>query len=124
VLTTHKAKAAKFADFYNALLGSREDRDTTIDLDALGVPSHDLPALDTPFSEEVWETVKHLLADKAPGPNGFTCRFYKSCWSIIKTDVMATISCVWAQKFMNMGPLNSAFIILIPKTEGAQCEGL
>jgi hypothetical protein len=91
-------------------------------LDALGVLSHDLAALDAPFSkeEEVWEMVKHLSADKAPGLDGFTGWFYKSCWPIIKTDVMAAISCVWAQIFRNMGTLNSAFILLIPKSEEAQ----
>jgi hypothetical protein len=65
----------------------------------------------------VWETVKRLLADKAPGPDGFTGRFYKACWQIIKIDVMASISCVWAQKFRNMGVFNSTFITLLPKTK-------
>jgi hypothetical protein len=64
--------------------------------------------------------VKHLSANKAPGLDGFTGWFYKSCWPIIKTYVMAAISCVWAQIFRNMGTLNSAFILLIPKSEEAQ----
>jgi hypothetical protein len=85
------------------------------------VPSHDLAMLDTPFSEEeVWETVKRLPSDKAPGPDGFTGRFYKSCWAIVKTDVMASISCIWARKFRNMQGLNSAFITLLPKVGAAQ----
>ena len=33
---------------------------------------------------------------------------------------MAAISCVWVLKFMNMGLLNSVFITLLPKKEGAQ----
>jgi hypothetical protein len=121
VLTVHKDKAEEFFNFYDGLLGSCEDRDSTIDLEALGVPSHDLASLDGPFSEEeVWDTVKRLPSDKAPGPDGFTGWFYKSCWGIIKDDVMAAISCIWARKFRNMGPLNSAFITLLPKKEGAQ----
>jgi hypothetical protein len=44
---------------------------------------------------------------------------YKACWVTIKADVMAAISCVWARKFRNMGLLNSAFITLLPKVEGA-----
>jgi hypothetical protein len=76
----HDDKAAAFDDFYISLLGFQEDRDTTIDLDALGVPSYDLAALDVPFSEEeVWETIKRLLSDKALGPDGYIGRFYKSC---------------------------------------------
>jgi hypothetical protein len=79
-----------------------------------------LAALDAPFSEEeAWETIKRLPFDKAPGPDGFTGRFYKSCWPIIKSDVMAAISCVWARKFRNMRALNAAYITLLPKTEDA-----
>jgi hypothetical protein len=73
VLTAHEEKAAEFDDFYTSLLGSCEERDTTIDLEALGVQSHDLAALDAPFSEEeVWATIKQLPSDKASGPDGFT----------------------------------------------------
>jgi hypothetical protein len=88
----------------------------------LEVPTHELAHLDTPFSEEeVWETIKRLPSDKAPGPDGFIGRFYKACWPTIKTEVMAAISCAWAQKFRNMGALNSAFITLLPKLQPAQC---
>jgi hypothetical protein len=87
-----------------------------------GVPSHDLAQLDAPFSEEeVWATIKCLPSDKASGPDGFTGRFYKSCWPIIKNEVMAAMSCVWARKFRNMGGLNSAFITLLPKVHPARC---
>jgi hypothetical protein len=80
ILTAHEDKAAEFEDFYNGLLGSHESREVTIDLDALGVPSYELAQLEAPFSEEeVWDTVKHLPSDKAPGPDGFTGRFYKTC---------------------------------------------
>jgi hypothetical protein len=47
-LTSHKDKVAEFVDFYNGLLATFEDRDITIDLDALGVPSHELSPLDAP----------------------------------------------------------------------------
>jgi hypothetical protein len=103
ILTSHEDKAAEFSDFYEGLLGTHENRDVTIDLHALAVPSYELAQLDVPFSEEeVWETIKRLLSDKAPGPDGFTGRFYKTCWLIIKPEVMAAVSCVWAQKFRNL----------------------
>jgi hypothetical protein len=117
-LTLHKDKAAEFIDFYDGLLGTHESRDVTIDFDALEVPSYELAQLDAPFSkEEVWETIKCLPSDKAPGPDGFTGRFYKTCWPIIKSEIMAAISCVWARKFRNMRALNSAFITLLPKLQ-------
>ena len=64
----------------------------------LGVPSHDLSELDAPFSEEeVWNSIKMLPPDKAPGPDGFTGRFYQACWPIIKKEVKEAISAVWSE---------------------------
>jgi hypothetical protein len=120
VCTAQEEKADLFTDFYMNLLGSAINRGAAVDLEQLGVPTFDLEALDSPFSaDEVWNTIISLPLDKAPGPDGFTGRFYKVCWSIIKIDVMAAISCVWARKFSNMNCLNSAYITLIPKLEGA-----
>jgi hypothetical protein len=48
-----------------------------IDLEQLGVPSFNLEALHSPFSaDEVWNTIISLPLDKAPGPDGFTGRFF------------------------------------------------
>jgi hypothetical protein len=120
IWTAHEGKAAAFFNFYQGLLGTAEVRDVTVDLDALGMPSFDLVALDAPVSEEeVWDTIKALPSDKSPCPDGFTGRFYKSCWSVIMADFMAAIHCIWARNFRNLGSLNSAFITLLPKVEGA-----
>jgi hypothetical protein len=52
----------------------------------------DLSQLDSPITdEEVWSTIKALPMDRAPGPDGFTGRFYKACWTVIKSDFMADI---------------------------------
>jgi hypothetical protein len=75
--------------------------------------------LDLQLKGVILPRIKRLPSDKAPGPDGFMSRFYKSCWPIIKQDVMAAISCVWARKFRNMRALNSAFITFLPKTEEA-----
>ena len=72
------------------------------------------------FSEqEVWETIKGLPSDKASGPDGFTGLFYKVCWSIIKDDVMAAALAVWDRRLNSFYKLNSAYIAMIPKKEGA-----
>jgi hypothetical protein len=110
-------------EFYDRLIGTREQREQTIDLEALGVHHHDLHMLDSPISEEeVWSTIKQLPADKAPGPDGFTGRFYKTCWQIIKGDIMAAISAVWRRDFRNFRLLNTAFITLIPKEGASQAS--
>jgi hypothetical protein len=53
-LTGHNEKATAVDHFFN-LIGTNVGRDRIIDLEALGIPSHDLSELDAPFSEkEVW----------------------------------------------------------------------
>ena len=98
------------------MIGKESDRVRTINLDSLDIPSFDLEALDSPFTEEeVWYTIKNLPPDKAPGPDGFTGRFYKSCWALIKEDIMAALNALWRKDFRNLWMLNSAYITLIPK---------
>jgi hypothetical protein len=85
----------------------------------LGILFHDLSALDAPFTKkEVWDTILHLPLDKAPGPDGFTGKFYRVCSEIIKVDVMAVFSVVGSRRFGNFQVLNTAYITLIPKFEG------
>jgi hypothetical protein len=80
-----------------------------------------LSDLDFPFTEEeVWSTIKKLPSNKALGPDGLTCRFYKSCWPVIKQDIMRVISAIWSRKMMGFSALNTAYITLIPKKDGAE----
>jgi len=120
VLTKHEEKEQNIFEFYTNLLGKNIDREVTVDLSELGMPYIALHELEAPFSEEeVWKTIRALPSDKAPGPDGFTGKFYKVCWQIIKLDIMAAISAVWSRKFANFELLNSAFVTLLPKKEDA-----
>jgi phage/plasmid primase-like uncharacterized protein len=90
----------------------------------LDLQQHDLSSLDAPISEEkVNNTIKLLPNDKAPRPDGFTGRFYKACWDVIKGDAMAAINAVWRRDFQNFRLLNSTFITLLPKKEDAEHAG-
>jgi hypothetical protein len=121
VCTSHEDKAAVIDDFYDNLLGTCTVREHTINLADLGINAQDMSELELPFTEdEVWRTIQQLPSDKAPGPDGYTGRFYKSCWAIIKEDIMVAISAVWSRKMVNFGTLNSAYITLLPKKEGAE----
>jgi hypothetical protein len=122
ICTNHDDKAKLIYEFYEGLIGNGWHKDHTIDLQALGIPSHDLADMDSPFSkEEVWATIKQLPSDKAPGPDGLTGLFYKTCWSVIKGDIMAPMLAVWSRKFLNFNSLNSAYIN--PKGGGGRvCE--
>lgn len=49
----------------------------------------DISHLLRPFLEEEVEVViRNLKSNSAPGPDGFSYTFYKSCWNIIKPDFM------------------------------------
>lgn len=65
VLTKHEEKEQNIFSFYSNLIGQSLDREATVNLDALNIPSWDLADLDAPFTEEeVWKTIKSLPADK------------------------------------------------------------
>jgi hypothetical protein len=119
-VTSQTDKAALVDQFYSNLIGQSGFRERTIDLEALGLPTHNLSALDYPCTEqEVWETIRNLPSTKASGPDGFTGRFYKACWNIIKVEVLNAISAVWNSNFTKLDRLNSAFITMIPKKDDA-----
>lgn len=65
---------------------------STLNLEFFHKEGLDLPALDQPITEEeFWQTIKSLPANMAPGPDGYTGRFYNSCWHLIKANLMAAI---------------------------------
>ncbi|WVZ53725.1 hypothetical protein U9M48_004630 [Paspalum notatum var. saurae] len=102
--------------FYDTLLGTAEDREFTFDLPMFHSKSLDLSSLDMPFTmEEVWATVKDMPLDKATGPDGFTGRFYSSCWDIIRDDVLEALHAVCRGHVSKFRLLNSDFITLLPK---------
>jgi hypothetical protein len=120
VKTSHGDKLEVISDFFHKLLGCSPDRAHTIDLAQLDIPAHNLTSLDSPFTEdEVWKTVLSLPLNKAPGPDGFTGKFYKTCWQIIKGEIMAAATAVWSRKWVNLDLLNSAYILLLPKKDDA-----
>jgi len=106
--------------FYENLLGTADERDYTIDFAEIGIQQHDLSSLESPFTEEeVWATIKEMPLDKAPGPDGYTGRFYKSCWGIIKDDIMSALSAIHRGHVARFRLLNTAFISLLPKQQDA-----
>ncbi|WOL01242.1 hypothetical protein Cni_G09958 [Canna indica] len=66
--------------------------------------------------QEIDKVILSSNSDKAPGVDGLNAEFYKSCWSIIKDDVIAAIL-----EFFRTGKIlnevNITSITLIPKKE-------
>jgi ribonuclease HI len=70
------------------------------------------------LQQEIKEALDQMNPDKAPGPDGFTARFYQQCWEIIKTDLTKMIR--KSQQSSKLGgSTNLAFLALIPKEKGA-----
>ncbi|VFQ76036.1 unnamed protein product [Cuscuta campestris] len=75
-----------------------------------------------PFEEEIKAAVWSLDPGSAPGPDGFNGKFFRSCWNIIKVDVISA-----TQEFFTGIPIpkayGSTFITLIPKNEKPKVFG-
>jgi mannosylglycoprotein endo-beta-mannosidase len=87
----------------------------------MGYLQRDLSDLETPFSlEELKKAVFALPAEKAPGPDGFIGRFYRSCWETICEDLFEAVVFLAEQGGSSFGLLNKACIVLQPKKADAR----
>jgi hypothetical protein len=110
--------------FFSNLLGVAKQREFTLDLEVCHSANVDLGALDLPITEEeVRATIASLPSDKAPGPDGYTGRFYKTCWHIIKADLMAAVITLHQGNTRKLWMMNSAYLTLIPKKVDAKTAG-
>jgi hypothetical protein len=95
-----KAEAA-FNYFSGILAWPREG---LLDFEALGIHMRELSSLGRQFTEEeIWAVIKELPLDNALGPDGFTGRFCRFAWSIIKWDISTPLmlSPIWIAEASN-----------------------
>lgn len=96
--TTDEAKSGAVFEYYDALLGTRFQQLHRIDLEHLDLPRLDLQDLVVAFTEdEIAKIIQESPADRAPGPDGFTGRFYRAAWPIIKDDICSAFNSLWQQ---------------------------
>jgi hypothetical protein len=120
VITDQLGKEQAFFSAYQSLLGRILNRDCTIDLAEIGLRSTNLAHLDGDFSEqEVWDAIKEISIDRAPGPDRFIGAFYRRAWPVIKPDVMAALWKLQQGNGKGFGKLNGALISLIAKRADA-----
>jgi hypothetical protein len=118
--TSHDEKAQLIHDHFSAILGNPPPRSLDFNWAAIQPSVEALDDLGIPFSEdEILATIRALPADKAPGPDGFTVEFFRACWPILKHDLMRVIDAFSELSVDNLGIINSANIVLLPKNEGA-----
>ena len=109
IIMDHSRKEEVFFDMYNNLPGSIQIREHSLDLDTLGLPTHDLRELGNMISEdEVFAVIKEMPADRAPGPDGFIGVFYRRAFPVINQDTMAAILKFYTGDGRNFWCLNRA----------------
>ncbi|KAK2975193.1 hypothetical protein RJ640_022085 [Escallonia rubra] len=118
-LDTIKSKAVQF---YQNLLTERFEHRPLLDGIRFNSLSPEKAAnLESPFTEdEVWSAVKGCKADKAPGPDGFNFGFIHARWDIIKFEVLQFVNEFHGRCRFERS-LNSTFLVLLQKREGAEC---
>ena len=87
-----------------------------------------IPSMVTPFdnaelcriptAEEIRLTVFDMDASSAPGPDGYSGKFFRHCWDIVHSDVVHAVQHFFIHGNLSPG-LNSNFLVLIPKVDNA-----
>ncbi|GJS32657.1 RNA-directed DNA polymerase, eukaryota, reverse transcriptase zinc-binding domain protein [Tanacetum coccineum] len=67
-------------------------------------------------NEEIKVALFDIDDDKASGPDGFTSKFFKASWKIIKNDVIGVVKEFFRNRRM-LGEINTTLISLIPKSK-------
>lgn len=118
--TEQQDKEEAIWTYFQQLLGETRARPHKLNLAAMGMNASDLSDQELPITtEETRAAIMDLPSDKAPGPDGFSALFFKKCWPIIHQDVMAAIKALERTTSRNLHLLNSATVILLPKTPDA-----
>ena len=71
------------------------------------------------FEEEIFAALSNCCSDKALGPDGFTMVFWLFCWDVVKSEILGLFREFYLHGTFQRS-LNSTFLVLIPKKEGAE----
>lgn len=84
------------------------------------ISSHEKRWIDRPFSEdEVHRLIMGIKGDKAPGPDGFTIKFFSKVLGDCQGDLIKVLDeFYYSKEFYEH--LNNNFIVLIPKKKSAK----
>jgi hypothetical protein len=116
LVTSQEAKQQAMFQFYKDLIGKESERNFSLNLATFHKGNLELSHFDNSiFLEEINSVVLSLPNDKAPGLDGYTGRFYKCCWDIIKWDLLAAVLILQLGSPGRLDLVNSAYITLIPK---------
>nr|GEZ79976.1 hypothetical protein [Tanacetum cinerariifolium] len=94
----------------------------TDQIDAEGLFNKKLTAKEADFmvrevtDKEVKDAMFGIEDDKAPGPDGFTAKFFKKSWDIVGKDVYEAVKDFFKTNKL-LGEVNATVITLIPKVQ-------
>ncbi|XP_026459803.1 uncharacterized protein LOC113360510 [Papaver somniferum] len=99
----HEAIKKEIHDFYSDLFTDNSPITPSFDnLDFKAIDQVQKAWLEREMEEEkVLKAIKLCGKNKSPGPDGYNLEFYKACWGVLKSDVMAAI-----KEFCNKGKLD------------------
>ena len=111
------------SEYYKKLFGAPATNNFSLDENVIQdmpqISQEENDILTQDFSEkEVFEAIKQMEHNKAPGPDGFPAEFYQKFWEIIKADLMAMFAQLRAGN-LPLFKLNFGIITLLPKKEDA-----
>ena len=117
---TDKEIRDNVVSFYEDLYQEKESWRPSMDgLDFHSIGAAESSHLERKFDrDEVFQVLKDLQGDKAPGPDGFSMAFFYKCWKVVGDNIMDFfeefhIYCKFEKS------LNATFIALIPKKKDA-----
>ncbi|PWA82932.1 reverse transcriptase domain, Reverse transcriptase zinc-binding domain protein [Artemisia annua] len=110
---------AQFVKHFQNFLGKAVDvepLDQSIFQNAIKVSPEDADKMIKPVSDnEIKEALHDICDNKAPGPDGYTARFFKKAWSKIGNDVTDAVKEFFVKGRM-LGEVNATLVTLVPKT--------
>lgn len=119
IVYDHDQKAAILWSSFRDRIGMTENTEQYFDINHLAKECN-LDDLEKSFTkEEIDEVIKHMPNDKPLGLDGFNVHFMKKCWSIIEDKFYKFINDFLAEQ-IDLAPINSAFIALIPKKDNPE----
>eukprot|EP00253_Pinus_taeda_P013604 PITA_13604 len=115
----NQVKAVAEAHFQNLCSADAQSNDEETVAFLSNIPNlispEDNAILCRPITEkEIINVIWAMEADKAPGPDGFTIHFFKTCWHIIKADLQKMMRGFMTKAKIG-GGTNSTYLALIPK---------
>lgn len=117
-VSDHEQKAQVLRQHFSSLLGHAIQRTMGIYWDSINHPSQDFSHLDEPLTiDELKEVISNMHVEKAPGPDGFIGAFYKSCWDIVRVDLLGAVNQMHNLNGDSCHLLNMVNIVLIPKKD-------